>query len=89
MCNVMCILFWDGTQTDLMEIVYMLYLSGKLKNREGHKATIGEITTVVFQLFNMPIPKNPTKIIDNLKHRKNPEKVSVLCEVLSRLYHKL
>ena len=88
MCNVTCMLLWDGTQTDLMEIVYMIYLTGKVKNQKG-RATISDITTVVFQLFNMPIPKNPTKIIDNLKHRKNPDKVSVLCKVLSQLYQKL
>ena len=85
--SVMPMLDWAGTQTDLMEVVYMIYLTGMLKNQKGRTATISEVTTVVFQMFNMPVPKNPTKIIDNLKHRMNPDKVSILRKVLSQLYH--
>ena len=83
----MPMLDWAGTQTDLMEVVYMIYLTGMLKNQKGRTATISEVTTVVFQMFNMPVPKNPTKIIDNLKHRMNPDKVSILRKVLLQLYH--
>ena len=77
---------WTSTQTNLMEVVYMIYLSESLKNEKGQNATISEITKVVFTMFNMEVPKNPTKIIDQLKHRLNPTKVSLLYKVLKILY---
>ena len=39
---------WTATQADLMEFVYSLYLSRKVKDANGHPATINAITVQVF-----------------------------------------
>jgi hypothetical protein len=80
---------WSATQTDLMEFVYSLYLSRKVKDANGHPATINAITTQVFALFGVEPPKNPTKIVDNLKHRKSPKDISMMYKAVCDLYQNL
>ena len=80
---------WEATQTDLMEFVYSLYLSRKVKDANGRTATIHAITTQVFSLFGVDVPKNPTKIVDNLKHRKNPKDISLMYKAVFDLYQDL
>ena len=80
---------WTATQTDLMEFVYSLYLSRKVKDANGHPATINAITKKVFSLFGVDVPKNPTKIVDNLKHRKNPKDISLMYKAVCDLYQDL
>jgi hypothetical protein len=80
---------WTATQADLMEFVYSLYLSRKVKDANGHSATINVITTQVFTLFGVEPPKNPTKIVDNLKHRKSPKDISMMYKAVCDLYQNL
>jgi hypothetical protein len=80
---------WTATQTDLMEFVYSLYLSRKVKDANGHPATINAITKKVFSLFGVDAPKNPTKVVDNLKHRKNPKDISLMYKAVCDLYQDL
>ena len=80
---------WEATQTDLMEFVYSLYLSRKVKDANGHPATINAITVQVFSLFGVEPPKNPTKIVDNLKHRKSPKDISMMYKAVSDLYQNI
>jgi hypothetical protein len=80
---------WTATQADLMEFVYSLYLSRKVKDANGRTATINAITTQVFSLFGVEPPKNPTKIVDNLKHRKSPKDISMMYKAVCDLYHNL
>ena len=80
---------WTATQADLMEFVYSLYLSRKVKDANGHPATINAITVQVFSLFGVEPPKNPTKIVDNLKHRKSPKDISMMYKAVCDLYHNL
>ena len=80
---------WTATQTDLMEFVYSLYLSRKVKDSDGRPATINAITVQVFSLFGVEPPKNPTKIVDNLKHRKSPKDISMMYKAVCDLYHNL
>lgn len=77
---------WEGTPTDLMEIVYIIYLTKFLKNAKGHEATISEVTKSIFGTFGVTAPENPTRIIDNIKHRKEPRKVSKAWKGLCQLY---
>ena len=77
---------WTATQTDLMEFVYSLYLSRKVKDANGHPATISAITKQVFSLFGVDAPKNPTKVVDNLKHRKSPKDISMMYKAVCDLY---
>ena len=80
---------WTATQADLMEFVYSLYLSRKVKDANGRTATINAITTQVFALFGVEPPKNPTKIVDNLKHRKSPKDISMMYKAVCDLYQDL
>ena len=80
---------WTATQTDLMEFVYSLYLSGKVKDANRRSATISAITKQVFSLFGVEAPMNPTKVVDNLKHRKNPKDISMMYKAVCDLYQDL
>ena len=81
-------LTWTGTQADLVEIVYFVRLTNKVKNDRGRDATMTELTKAFFDLFNAKAPSNPTKIVDNLKKRKKPKEKSLLYRILKLLYHK-
>ena len=78
---------WIGTQAKLMEIVYMLWLTELIVNERGKKATLKEITELIFTVLNKKVPQNPTKVINSLRNRKEPEKTSILIKVLQHLYH--
>ena len=80
---------WKASQADLMEFVYSLYLSRKVKDANGRTATISAITTQVFSLFGVDVPKNPTKIVDNLKHRKSPKDISMMYKAVFDLYQNI
>ena len=82
-------LTWTGTQADLVEIVYFVRLTNKVKNDRGRDATMTELTKAFFDLFNAKAPSNPTKIVDNLKKRKKPKEKSLLYRILKLLYHNL
>ena len=82
-------LTWAGTQADLVEIVYFVRLTNKVKNDRGREATMTELTKAFFDLFNAKAPSNPTKIVDNLKKRKKPKEKSLLYRKLKLLYHDL
>jgi hypothetical protein len=78
---------WIGTQAKLIEIVYMLWLTELIVNERGKKATLKEITELIFTVLNKKVPQNPTKVINSLRNRKEPEKTSILIKVLQHLYH--
>lgn len=82
-------LTWSGTQADLVEIVYFVRLTNKVKNDRGREATMTELTKAFFNLLNAKAPSNPTKIVDNLKKRKKPKEKSLLYRILKILYHDL
>ena len=82
-------LTWTGSPTDLMENVYLLWLSGCVHNAQGRPATISELTNAMFSQYHMEVPKNPTKLINNIKHRKKPEKTSMMWRLVYQLYQML
>ena len=78
---------WVGTQAKLMEIVYMLWLTELIVNERGKKATLKEITELMFTVLNSKVPQNPTRVINSLRNRKKPEETSILIKILQHLYH--
>lgn len=82
-------LTWPGTQASLMEVVLMIHMTGEVKNDRGRKASLTELTIAMFRLFNKKPPRNPTKIINNLRKRQKPKEKSILYRVLKYLYPKL
>lgn len=82
-------MMWRGTRTDLIELSYLIYKSGCVTNVKGKPATFKMVYKALFGQFGVPVPDNPTKIVDNLKHRRNPKQVSVIYRALWYLYHKV
>ena len=79
---------WTGTQADLMEIVYVLYLSGKLVDQSGRKLKLIDITKFVFKMFGCKPPKNPSRVLKTIRKRAKPEELSVVYLALCDLYLK-
>lgn len=77
---------WKGTQVDLMEIAYGLYLTGKLVDSSGRKASLMEVTEYVFKMFGCPPPQNPSRVVTTLRQRANPALLSVMFKNLCDLY---
>ena len=77
---------WKGTQADLMEFAYGLYLTGMLVNASGRKATLAETTDYVFKMFGCTPPQNPSRVLTTLHQRIKPEKLSVMYKALCDLY---
>ena len=79
-------LIWDGNRVDLMEMVYGMYLSGKVKTVDGRKATLYEISEMTFEAFGMKAPKNPSRILTSLRGRTDPRKLSIIYKALCSVY---
>ena len=77
---------WNGSKTDLMEVIYTLYLSEQIKNSSGQKATLREISMTVYDLFGLDAPQNPSRVVSSLKQRVDPVKLSIFCKALTDLY---
>lgn len=77
---------WTGTQVDLMEFAYGLYLTGMLVNTSGRKATLAETTDYVFKMFGCTPPQNPSRVVTTLRQRAKPEELSVMYKLLCDLY---
>lgn len=79
-------LVWNGTRTDLMEMVYGMYFSERVKTADGRKATLYEITEMTFDAFGMKAPKNPSRILTSLRGRNDPTKLSIIFNALCGVY---
>ena len=77
---------WTGSQADLMEFAYGLYLTGKLVDASGRKATLAETTNYVFKVFGCTPPQNPSRVVTTLRQRAKPEELSVMYKLLCDLY---
>ena len=77
---------WQGNKNDLMEVVYVLYLSEQLKDPSNHNATFNEISETIYELFGLEPPQNPSRVVSSLKQRVDPVKLSIICQALSDLY---
>ena len=77
---------WEGTQVDMMEFAYGLYLTGMLVNASGRKATLAETTDYVFKIFGCTPPQNPSRVVTTLRQRIKPEELSVMYKTLCDLY---
>lgn len=79
-------LVWNGTRTDLMEMVYGMYLSEKVVTIDGRRATLYEITEMTFEAFGMVPPKNPSRMLTTLRERNNPRELSIIYKALCGVY---
>lgn len=79
-------LVWDGTKADLMEMVYGMHYSGKVKTADGRAATLYELSEMTFEVFGMKAPKNPSRILTSLRERNDPMKLSVIFKAFCSVY---
>ena len=79
-------LHWEGSKVDLMEFTYCLYRSGALKHDLGRDATLAETASLVYGMLGIQEPKNPSRIVDSLRQRKNPKSLSVAFKALCEMY---
>ena len=79
-------LLWNGSRSDLMEMVYGMYLSGKVVTADGRKATLAEITDMTFETFGMVPPKNPSRMLTTLRERNDPRELSIIYKALCGVY---
>ena len=79
-------LVWNGTRTELMEMVYGMHYSGKVKTADGRAATLYELSEMTFEAFGMKSPKNPSRILTSLRERNDPMKLSVIFKAFCSVY---
>ena len=79
-------LVWDGSKTDLMEMVYGMYFSEKVKTANGRRATLFEITEMTFEAFGVKAPKNPSRVLTGLRERNDPMKLSIIYKAFCSVY---
>lgn len=79
-------LVWDGTKADLMEMVYGMHYSGKVKTADGRAATLYELSEMTFEAFGMKAPKNPSRMLTTLRERNNPRELSIIYKALCGVY---
>lgn len=77
---------WKGSQVDLMEIVYILYYSGKLVDKHGRNAKLVDISNFVFTMLGCKPPQNPSRVLKTIRMRAKPEELSVVFKSLCDLY---
>ncbi|WP_127846312.1 RteC domain-containing protein [Psychroflexus aestuariivivens] len=59
---------WTATSTDFIEMAYALYLSNSINNGD---ATIKQIVNALSTAFNVKVPQDFYKTIDDIKQRKD------------------
>ena len=63
-------MYWLGTQTDLIEIVYLIYRLRVVRNQEGNPCTFHSLVRQACALLHMPMPYNPSCIAQRAISRK-------------------
>ena len=63
-------LYWLGTQTDLIEIVYLIYTLRIMRDAEGHPCTLGYLVRRACAVLHTPAPCNPSTVVQRALSRK-------------------
>lgn len=63
-------LYWLGTQTDLIEIVYLIYTLRIMRDGEGHPCTLGYLVRRACAVLHTPAPCNPSTVVQRALSRK-------------------
>lgn len=78
---------WKGAKNDLMEVVYCLYLTKRVTKASGEAMPLYEMTALIYKMFGLKPPRNPSRVVDSLRERVNRKNRSVFYQSLSNLYH--
>lgn len=56
---------WNGTKTDLIELIHIAWLSAEVYEPDGNPAHFSWMVRTVFANCNMTVPRNPSKKVAN------------------------
>jgi len=63
-------IYWKGTQTDLTELTYEMFLTGKVINPDGRPCSFKEMIDKAFYVLHKKAPCNPYSIVSRIRLRK-------------------
>lgn len=69
---------WNGTRTDLLEALHLIYIYGELKDETGRLAKLTHLIQFYFAKFGLQCPNNPHALIRNAAMRKNKQQIAFL-----------
>ena len=63
-------LYWQGTQTDLIEIIYLIYTLRIMRYADGRPCSFGYLTRRACAVLHTPAPSNPSAVAQKAMCRK-------------------
>lgn len=69
---------WQGTTTDLVELVYFIYSEGLLIDDKGFPLSFRILTALFFGLLQVKIPANPSAIVLRARQRKGVRRYNII-----------
>ncbi|WP_298450622.1 hypothetical protein [uncultured Prevotella sp.] len=63
-------LYWTESKTDLMELVYEVYVAENPVDRLGRPYSFSEMARRACAVLHVPMPKNPYAMVYNARERK-------------------
>ena len=71
-------LLWKGSVTDLMELVYLVYVNGNFRDADGYPLSMVELTRRACTALCMPVPDNPYALAARAMNRKGLKRQPLL-----------
>lgn len=79
---------WNGTKTDLLEAIHLIYIYGEIKDETGRLARLTHLIRFYFGMFRLQCPNNPHALIRNAAMRKNKQQIAFLERYCWQLFEK-
>ena len=80
-------LHWQGTKTDLMEALHVVYLTGSVLNPDGRSVTFQALVARVCRVLHVTPPANPYAYATRASLRKGIYQSAFLERYCHMLYH--
>ncbi len=81
-------LCWNGTKTDLLEALHLIYIYGEIKDETGRLAKLTHLIQTYFGMFRLSCPGNPHALIRNAAMRKNKQQIAFLDRYCWQLFER-
>ena len=69
---------WQGTTTDLVELVYFIYSEGLLIDDKGFPLSFRILTALFFGLLQVKIPANPSAFVVRARQRMGVRRYNII-----------
>ena len=63
-------LYWTGPATDLMELTYMVYANGLIRDADGYPVSMASLARRICANLHAPMPSNLYKVAAQARQRK-------------------